>query len=39
MNLFELLENEANKKKKEPIVSMVFGGEMCSSGMLIILYN
>lgn len=32
MNLFDLLEKEATKKKEEPLTQLVFGGEICSSG-------
>lgn len=32
MNLFDLLEKEASKKKEEPLTQLVFGGEICSSG-------
>jgi hypothetical protein len=37
MNLFDLLEKEATKKKEEPLTQLVFGGEICSSGKLIYL--
>lgn len=33
MNLFDLLEKEAVKKKQEPICNIVFGGEIWSSGI------
>ena len=35
MSLFEQLEEEATKKKKESLVQMVFGGKICSSGTLL----
>lgn len=39
MNLFDLLEKEAAKKKEEPLTQLVFGGEIWSSGKFLSNYN
>jgi uncharacterized UBP type Zn finger protein len=39
MNLLELLENETDKENQESVPAVVFGGEVCSTGNLINIFN